>query len=98
MMFYMHSMFALELIALVSGVALLIFIKKQTKKPNPWAVFVAWFVIILSVLSIICSAYHAIAAWNKGCFNMYDKMTKCEQMMDNKSMRNKKQNNRYMMD
>ena len=70
MMFFIHSMFSLELIALVSGVALLIFIKNQDKIKSAWLIFVAWFVIILSLLSIICSASYAVKLWYNGSFDM----------------------------
>jgi hypothetical protein len=84
MMFFVHSMFSLELIALVSGVALLILIKNQQKLKAAWLQFVAWFVIILSALSILCTAYQAISAWSKGYFNI---MNKSMMMMHNEMMK-----------
>jgi hypothetical protein len=75
MMFFLHSMFSLELIALVSGVALLILIKNQQKIKAMWLIIVAWFVIVLSAISILCTAYHAISAWSKGYFKTMNKST-----------------------
>lgn len=98
MMFRFHSAISLELIALASGVALLIFIKNQTKIKNAWPIFAAWVVIILSALSIICSAFYALTGWNKGYFRMHHRMMKYHQMMENKDMNNEKQDNQYMMD
>jgi len=89
-MFFMHAKFSLELIALVSGVALIIFIKNQNKVKKLWPIFVAWIVIILSVLSILCSAYYTIKYWNYRHFNMHYRL-----MMQQKMMENKK-NNKYM--
>ena len=65
-MLYFHSALSLELIALVSGVALFIFVKNQTKIKCIWPIIAAWAVIGLAVLSIICSAYYSVAFWNKG--------------------------------
>ena len=73
-MFFIHSMFSLELIALVAGVALLIMIKNQDKIKSAWLSFVAWFVIILSALSLICSAYYTVDFWHSGGFRMHKAM------------------------
>jgi hypothetical protein len=71
MMHCIHAVFSLELMALVSGVALLIFIKNQDKITKAWPIFIAWFVIIFSSLSIICSASQAIIIRYQGGCPMY---------------------------
>ena len=68
MMFHFHSMISLELLALVSGVALLILINQQTRRKKSWYKFVAWFVILSSALSIICSVYYGFSFWRNGYF------------------------------
>jgi hypothetical protein len=70
-------MFSLELLALIAGVFLLIFIKNQTKVKSAWASFVAWFVIIFTVILIICSAIQTIRFWN-----MPNQNCKCMQMIE----------------
>jgi hypothetical protein len=70
MMFHIHSTLAIELIALVAGVFLHIFIKNQPKIKHAWFNFVAWVVIILSALSILCTVFQSASLWNKGYFQM----------------------------
>jgi hypothetical protein len=59
-MSFFHAMISIDLIALVAGVALLIYIKNQDKVKSFWPIFVAWFVVVLSSVSILCSFYHSI--------------------------------------
>lgn len=74
MLFFMHSTFSLELIALVAGVALLIFIKSQNKMKKAWGIFVAWVVIILSVLSLLGSIIHVVRLYQCEGPQMYHRM------------------------
>ncbi|KPK32732.1 MAG: hypothetical protein AMS24_03250 [Chlamydiae bacterium SM23_39] len=70
-MFFIHNMFSLELIALVLGAALLIFIKINDKKIHSgWLNFIAWFVIIFSAISIICSGYYVIKIFQNRYIDM----------------------------
>ena len=71
MMNFLHTAFALELIALVLGVTLLIYIHNQTKIKSKWAHFVAWFVIIASAVLIICSIVTSFVFWQSGDYSMY---------------------------
>ena len=98
MLFFMHSTFSLELIALVAGVALLIFIKSQNKMKKAWGIFVAWVVIILSVLSLFCSIFHVVRFWYDGGPEMYRHMMK-QNMMERRydNMQNKEKNNMNSM-
>lgn len=90
MMFHIHSMFAMELLALVAGVALLIFVSSATSRKitGSWGIFIAWFVIIVSALSIICSVYQSISYWKTGYF----KMEKNMMMMSHKMLENQQRN------
>lgn len=88
-MLHFHSMFSLQLIALVAGAALLIMIKNQNKIKSMWLSFVAWFVIIASALSIICSIYFVVSFWNKGYGQGSMMMNKNEMMQKNEEMMNK---------
>lgn len=58
-MMLIHSSLALSLIALVFGASFLIYIKSHEKLKNIWNYFVSYLVIILSLISIICSIYFA---------------------------------------
>ena len=69
-MIHFHAMISIQLLALVAGVALLIFINQQTRHKKPWYKFVAWFVILFSALSIICSVYYGFSFWRNGYFQM----------------------------
>ena len=65
---------SVHLISLVLGVGLLIYIKNQTKVKSIWPKIAAWFVIAISVLSILCSYFWTIKLWNSGYMmdkNMY---------------------------
>jgi predicted membrane protein len=85
-------MFSLELIALAAGVALLIYVKNQSKINTKFAAIVAWIVIVLSALSIICSVYNAAIFWTHGSgmhrSMMMHRMDKHKDMMDKKDHRN----------
>ncbi|MBN1914669.1 MAG: hypothetical protein JW769_02125 [Parachlamydiales bacterium] len=84
----LHISLALELLAFVAGVALLIYIKNQAKVKSLWLNFVAWFVIIISALCIICSGYYLITCCSRGeCpYRMMQKNMK--EMKYNKSQKN----------
>jgi hypothetical protein len=81
-MFFMmqnfHSMFSLELLALIAGVFLLIFIANQTKVKSALASIVAWFVIIFTLILIICTGIQTIRYWNMP----YGKNCRCMEMME----------------
>ena len=77
---FFHSLFSLELIALVSGVFLLLYVKNQEKIKSFWALFTAWLVVILAALSIILSIVFTIFVWSKGpaprCFKNVEQLQK----------------------
>lgn len=82
MVFHFHSVLALELIALVAGVALFMFVKMQDKLKKGWLSFVAWFVIVLASLSIICTVIYGINLRYQGFFDMSHMKMMHERVMD----------------
>ncbi|MFA6118552.1 MAG: hypothetical protein WCT85_02195 [Parachlamydiales bacterium] len=70
MMFFSFGIaYSLELIALVFGVGLFIFLKThQNKLRKGLLLFVAWLVIVISSLSIICTTVHTIKFWSGGYY------------------------------
>lgn len=78
------------IIALAAGVALLYYVKAQDKVKKGWGEFVAWIVIILAIISIICSGYYIIRLRSSGYFEkhhqmmekMYQKEMQKDQMYD----------------
>ncbi len=77
------SKISLDLLALASGVALLILIKNQNKIKNFWPSLAAWLIIILSSLSILCSGFYAFKFWNYDYFKMHKRMMMPKKMMEN---------------
>lgn len=69
MLFSFHIAYALELLALVSGVGLFVFLKTHPGKfKKGWSYFVAWVVIIISSLTIICTSVQVIVFWSQGYY------------------------------
>lgn len=87
-----HSMISLELIALTLGVALFILIHNQKKIKVRLPIYVAWFVIIISSLSIICSIFYSIKYW-KYSKPRIEKMMMYKEMVDPYQDTNKNNNN-----
>jgi hypothetical protein len=85
MFFSFGIAYSLELLALVAGVCLFIFLKMHDKFYKKIYLFVAWFVIVLSSISIICTTVHVIKFWSGGYYKsmmmMHKKMMK-KQMDD----------------
>jgi len=69
MMFFLDGAFAIELIALVLGGTLLYRIKTNAKIKCGFCHFIAWFVIILAFLSMICTTVYGLKYWADGYFN-----------------------------
>lgn len=88
-MMHFHSMFSIQLIALSLGVGLLILIKNQSKVKDVWPIYVAWFVIGLSAISIICSAFYSVKYWKYGSSMRHERMMK---RMDDKGREYMNQN------
>jgi hypothetical protein len=60
MMLMIHSSLALGLIALVFGASFLLYVKSHEKAKNGWTLFVGYFVIIVSFISILCTLYFGL--------------------------------------
>ncbi len=73
-MFAFHMSFALALLALTAGVFLLYYIKVQDKVKKGWGEFIAWIVIILAIIVLICSAYYSIRLRSSGYFEKHHQM------------------------
>ena len=76
MMFFMGFTFVMEIIALAFGGALLVFAKMNKKAGTSFARFIAWVVIILAILSMVCTSYQATKYGMKGSFDKAHPMQK----------------------
>lgn len=68
MMFIIDIAFSLELIALIFGAALLIYAMKHTDLGTALPKFIAYLVMILAVLSMLCTGYYTVKYWIGGYF------------------------------
>lgn len=88
MFFSFGIAYSLELIALVFGIGLLIFLHMHKQFLNKYYLFVAWLVIVISSISIICTTAHTIRFWTGGYYKsmmmMHKKMMK-RQLMENQN-------------
>lgn len=69
MIFLADIAFALELAVLVLGTALLIFISKEECSYKQFGKVIAYFVIVTSIMAILCTSYYSIRYWEEGIFN-----------------------------
>lgn len=84
MMLSFHSTFALGLIALAFGTAILIWAKVHVA---PLAKFIGYIIVILTALNLACIGYYGVKSWNEGCYNMPPcPMMKQMQMMQGQMM------------
>lgn len=60
MMFIIDIAFSLELIALIFGAALLIYAVKHTELGMALPKFIAYLVMILAILSMLCTGYYTV--------------------------------------
>lgn len=88
MMFQADTAFAVELIALVAGVFLLIWAGKEGLKHSAFAKAVAYFTIAASILAIICTSYYTIQYWKRGVFDSPKMMEDSHMQMEKNMMRN----------
>lgn len=69
MMFQADTAFAAELIALVSGTALLVWAgRKEDVCCKGFAKIVAYFTIVASILALLCTSYYTLRYWEDGHF------------------------------
>lgn len=73
MMMHFHGVMALELLALVAGMLLLHKVCNAEICCRLFFKVVAYFVIIVSMLMIVCSVWHGVAALKDGGFCMRGK-------------------------
>lgn len=57
MMLMIHTSLSLGLIALIMGATFLLYVKSHDKFKNAWTLFVGYFVVIISALSVLCTLY-----------------------------------------
>lgn len=69
MMFQADTAIAVELLALVAGTFLLIWSAKENIIYKGFAKTIAYFVIVVSILAILCTSYYAFRYWEDGYFN-----------------------------
>lgn len=68
-MFQADTAFAAELIALVLGTGLLIWVKDKKLSNTGFANIVAYFVIVASIVSMLCTGYYSFRYWEDGYFH-----------------------------
>lgn len=91
-MFMFHVALSLELLALIFGAALLAFIMMNDKVKKCWLRFIGYFVVIISLLSIICTITTAIKFWHEDGFehHKWSKMMHKEMMENRREMMQKR--------
>lgn len=67
MVFLVDAAFAIELIALVLGGALLYFVKAH-KTHHAFCKFIAYFVIIVAFITMACTAFYGTKYWMQGYY------------------------------
>lgn len=88
MIFMANAALALTLIALVAGTILLVRVSKEEVCCKKFTKIVGIFVIVASLLLLICTVYHRVLGWSKGSCDMHDKMGASGMMMHGKEMMN----------
>jgi hypothetical protein len=68
MMFLADSAIAFELIALVAGTALLLWVKRMEGCGRLFGMIVGYFVIIISLLGMLCTVYYTVQYRQAGYF------------------------------
>lgn len=76
-----HLGLSLQLLALAAGAAILIWSKMQQNIGTSLTKLIAYIIIILAALSIVCGGYHAIKFWSQGYFDRPFSMLMQHQMM-----------------
>lgn len=90
LMLQFHSLFSLQLVVLAAGTALLIWTKKEEKNLDlNFVKFISYFIIIFTVLNMICTAYRAIQYKSLGYFDIQPPMMAMKSGMMQGSMMQK---------
>lgn len=94
MVFLVDATFAIELIALVLGGALLYFVKAH-KTHHAFCKFISYFVIIVAFLSMACTTYYGTKYWMKGYYKKPFSMGKHRMFKKHKKFDDHKMEKRY---
>jgi hypothetical protein len=103
LMMNLHLSFAVQLIALSLGAALLIWSKMQESFGTALPKLIAYLVILFSIVNIGCTGYCAMKCWSQGCFDkpcpmmMMQKPIMAGQMMEDKNMPQQNMQNKMHM-
>lgn len=68
MVFLVDIAFAMEIIALAFGAAIIVFVKKNNKLNLGLSKFVGYAVMILAVLSMACTTFYGTKYWFEGYY------------------------------
>ena len=90
-MLHFHIAFSLGLIALSSGTALFIFSKHVSGSGLKFVKIIAFLVVILSIISLFCTASSGLRHWKHGYQHCPMEMNKMMQMQDEEG-KNRKEN------
>jgi predicted membrane protein len=82
--FHADTAFALELIALALGVFLVVWFKINKEHVHKLARFLAYLIIVLAIIALLCTSFYSIKYWTFGYFHpkammmMKGKMSPCQ--------------------
>jgi hypothetical protein len=79
-MLHFHAILALELIALALGAAILILAKAHESVGTCFAKMLGYIVVVISLLSVLCSLYGATMFWLDGHGKLYPMMMQGQKM------------------
>lgn len=69
LMFHLHAVFSLELIALAFGAVILVWSKMHEIVDDIFPKIIGYCIIIFSILNILCTGYYAAKYWIDGSFD-----------------------------
>lgn len=86
-MFLLDAAFSTELLALIAGTALLLWVAKSDVPHKAFAKVVAYFTIVASVLAMFCTLYYGLYYRQQGYFDKPYMMMDCPMMNKSSEMR-----------
>ncbi len=98
-MFQADSAFALGLVALAAGMGLVVWMRIHKDHTSKFCRGIAYTVVILALLTLICTGYYTIKYWVSGCFSnpcMMMQSSKNQMMMQRCSMMKNMKNMKNM--
>ncbi len=84
LVFHADAAFALELIALGLGVFLIVWFRIHTEQAHKMCRFFAYLIIVLAILTLLCTSYYSIKYWVAGYFRYPGALMMKNQMRDGK--------------